>query len=305
MVIQIETYIDIINKSIKLPIFENGFIILVSPIDYFEETYKDFITKNNLNLGENLLIFYQFRADWAKYNPNDQSPKLIKANSRGSSLGGQYIARIPGLTKKDGTRIILGYEESKPKGAGIRLFEYADSDTIEKTRDQLECLFWSCIDAAEVAEKYGMDKMNIEKRREYIFKRVQESKLWETDVLINNRMIDSEHITICPLCLKRLSANGFFQKEEQAEGRGVHNLTTTQLNLFHLTELRIGRFEHKTYNLGWGHHHCNTVVRDAGIIPTLQWMHQVVENNKRSGHNFFSKEEEIIELPQPQGSSEA
>ena len=63
---------------------------------------------------------------------------------------------------------------------------------------------------------------------------------------------------------------------EQVEGRFVHDLTVTQLNLFHIAELRIGVLNHRPYNVGWGHHHCNVVVKDAGILKTLEWMRAVV-----------------------------
>jgi len=36
--------------------------------------------------------------------------------------------------------------------------------------------------------------------------------------------------------------------------------------------------QHKPYNLGWGHHFCNVVARDAGIMETLDWMKGVLEN---------------------------
>ena len=70
---------------------------------------------------------------------------------------------------------------------------------------------------------------------------------------------------------------------DQAEGRVVHDLTVTQLNLFHIQELRFGGLNHRPYNLGWGHHHCNVVVKDSGIIETLHWMKEVVERNLIDG----------------------
>lgn len=71
---------------------------------------------------------------------------------------------------------------------------------------------------------------------------------------------------------------------EQAEGRAVLDLTITQLNLFHISELRMGVFNHRPYNLGWGHHHCNVVVKDAGIHETLRWMDEVLSRNVQEGH---------------------
>ena len=78
-----------------------------------------------------------------------------------------------------------------------------------------------------------------------------------------------------------LSAHGFMSRLMQAEGREVHDLTVTEINLFHIKELRYGQFNHKPYNLGWGHHHCNVVVKDSGIDETLQWMIRVIERNNQ------------------------
>jgi hypothetical protein len=47
--------------------------------------------------------------------------------------------------------------------------------------------------------------------------------------------------------------------------------------------LKYGVYNHKPYNLGWGHHHCNVVVKDLGIIKTLEWMNEVVQRNILNG----------------------
>lgn len=49
-------------------------------------------------------------------------------------------------------------------------------------------------------------------------------------------------------------------------------------------ELRIGVFNHRTYNLGWGHHHCNVVVKDAGIQATIEWMDTIIRRNIKEGY---------------------
>ena len=79
--------------------------------------------------------------------------------------------------------------------------------------------------------------------------------------------------------MKHISAIGFCSKIPQAEGREVPDLTVTEVSLFHIHELRTGEFNHRPYNLGWGHHHCNVVVKDAGIDNTLQWMLDVLKRN--------------------------
>lgn len=300
VIIPISIFSELKKRHVNFEQFENGYVVLINPKDYFEGKHNKFIGNNNLVLGKNLLIFYQLREDWEDFNPDLHSPPLMVANRRGDDLGGQYVARIPGTTAENGVKLIRGYNTTSPKGAGIRLFEYASKTTIEAARQQLECLFWSCMDSLEVVRVYGMSDEDIMVRRDYIYRLTQANGYWDTENLTQNRILDDEGYTICPLCLRKISSRGFFEKEAQAEGREVHNLTITQLNLFHIAELRVGRFEHRPYNLGWGHHHCNTVVRDAGIIPTLQWMNNVVERNKAAGHNFLVDEAEAIELPQSQ-----
>ena len=100
------------------------------------------------------------------------------------------------------------------------------------------------------------------------------------------RILNNDKKTICPLCLRPLSANGFFSRLEQAVGRVVPDLTVTEINLFHIKELRTGEYNHMPYNLGWGHHHCNVVTKDSGIFPTLKWMNEVIEENKSKGAKF-------------------
>jgi hypothetical protein len=46
----------------------------------------------------------------------------------------------------------------------------------------------------------------------------------------------------------------------------------------------MGVFNHRPYNLGWGHHHCNVVVKASGIRATLRWMQEVLQRNINEGH---------------------
>jgi ribosomal protein L34 len=167
----------------------------------------------------------------------------------------------------------------KPKGAGIRVFEYASKSEIEQCRIQLEAIFWLCVDADAVVVANGMSLEDAAKRKQGIIRLCEDGQLLDYDRLIKSRILNEQRRTICPLCLEELSSQGFFSRMEQAEGREVLDLTVTQLNLFHIEELRMGAFNHRPYNLGWGHHHCNVVGKDSGIAETLEWMRKVVDRN--------------------------
>jgi len=266
--------------------FENGFIVLISPEVYFGTKYIDIALKaRGLKLGSNTLIFYETREQWEKYNPRKMG--YVPAKNRVRPLGGEYVARIPATTalKKSG-KIVEGYHTTSNKGAGIRVYEYASSDTIKKSCVQLEVLFWFCIDSKQVVISNGMTDENAEMRKREIIKIANELGLIKTSELKSMRMIDKNSNTICPLCLEQLSANGFFNKMLQAEGREVPDLTVTQVNLFHINELRIGLYNHRPYNLCWGHHHCNVVVKDAGINNTLSWLKSIIQKNEAEGYKI-------------------
>lgn len=264
--------------------FENGFIVLVSPPEYFgDKTIKEKFAERGLQLGRDALVFYETREHWNTFNPDKL--KWRAAESRLAPLKGQYVARVPATTAAaGGGRIVKGFARTSTKGAGIRVYEYASSRTIARCRYQLEALFWLCHDSLAIASKNGMTMENAKKRNTVIIELSKKDGLLDEKKLIDARILNKNGRTVCPLCLEELSSEGFFNRLEQAEGRVVPDLTVTQLNLFHIEELHIGTFNHRPYNLGWGHHHCNVVVKDSGIEETLNWMSRVLEKNAAEGH---------------------
>lgn len=257
--------------------YEKGFIVLIKPEIFFSKSKKE-LKDEGLVLGKNLLVFYETREQWNSYplRPSWKAPN--KRN--GASLNGEYVARVPALTSDDekSKKIVVGYNEKKLKGAGIRVYEYASSDTINKTKIQLEYLFWHCYDIEQFINEspnpagYRLLKEKNERKAHLL-------NLDNREKLKGARIFDKNSNTICPLCLKRISARGFCNKELQAEGREVPDLTVTNTSLFHIKELRVGELNHRPYNLGWGHHFCNVVVKDSGIEKTLKWMVKVLKNN--------------------------
>ena len=277
------------SSSLNRLVFENGFIVLINPDVYFRTENIDYLLElEGLSLGRNALVFYETRNHWNLYNPRQRG--WTPALSRQAPLGGQYVARIPGTTStiEGGQKIIDGFDTTSLKGAGIRLYEYANSEVIYHCRLQLEALYWSCFDSETVSVDNGMKLENIKIRREGTLQKCNELGLFNHELLIQSRIINQEIFTICPLCLEKISSRGFFNRLEQAEGREVPDLTVTQINLFHIEELRYGVYNHRQYNLGWGHHHCNVVVKDSGIDETINWMYRVVEIN--INHGYFTPE---------------
>lgn len=274
---------DYTKAFVEYGYFENGYIVLIKPEDYFTWPNPDTtLSENGLSLGHNCLVFYETRLQWNRHNPD--AVGWTPANRRTDPLGGQYVARVPATTAiENGGKINRGFTNTSMKGAGIRLYEYATSDVVKQCRTQLEAIYWLCFDSIAAATDFGMTEFDAQIRKEAILSQASSQNLLDYEILKTARIINENNNTVCPLCLEPLSAYGFYTRMAQAEGREVPDITVTEINLFHIEELRYGTYNHKPYNLGWGHHHCNTVVKDSGIIPTLRWMKQIILRNEQLG----------------------
>lgn len=257
--------------------YENDFIVLMRPTEYFENGRDQLLLKYGLTLGLNCLIFYELRDDWLKWNPIENGFSV--PTSRKAPLGGQYVARIANTTASGDARINHGYTSTGLKGAGIRLYEYAPNVVINQCRVQLEALFWHAADAKEAMIAEGMSEHAIAERSKFICENASKAGLLDYAQLQEARTLNHNKELVCPLCLQRLSAKGFISRMSQASGRERHDLTVTEVSLFHIKELAYSVFNHRPYNLGWGHHHCNVVCKDTGIFDTIEWMKEVIRLN--------------------------
>ena len=258
--------------------FEKGYTVLVPPQEYFEDGCEDALKAEGIKIGENALVFYELRSDWNLWQPDQYG--LAIPSSRKSPLGGHYVARVANTTAAGDQRINHGFTSTGLKGAGIRLYEYASIDTIKEARVQLEALFWLAEDAIQTCVESGMTEDDVASRRQHTLNEAEKLGLLDYDQLTSARTISKSRLLVCPLCLEKVSAVGFLSRLSQAAGRERHDLTVTEINLFHIQELSYGQYNHRPYNLGWGHHHCNVVCKDSGIADTLAWMKAVLERNE-------------------------
>lgn len=263
--------------------FASGYIVLIPPADYFSSPGgESALTSLGLVLGDNALLFYEQRKDWLDYPPKERG--LAVATRRLRPLGGAYVARISATTAREaGTKIVEGFSTTTSKGAGIRAYEYATPEQIGACRDQLEALYWLCPDSIACAVAHGMSPLGAEARMATTLARCRKAQLLDTPRMTGFRMLNPGGATACPLCLDALTGDQFFTRESQAAGRETLDITVTQVSLFHIAELRPGVINHVPYNVGWGHHHCNVVAKDAGIPATLRWMETVLARNPTHG----------------------
>lgn len=234
--------------------YAKGFIVLVDPGWYFGTRRADErLAADGLALGRNALVFYQTRGQWDAHNPEGLGWTV--PTSRLAPLGGKYAARISATTAEGGEKIVRGFSSTSLKGAGIRVYEYASEDTIKWCRLQLEALVWSCSNAVAAMVSADMAKPDAIRRERAVREAAHAAGMLDVDRLRSLRIVNHNGFTICPLCLDEIPASLFFSRIVQAEGRKTLDQTVTEVSLFHIQELRVGRLQHRPYNLGWGHHH--------------------------------------------------
>ena len=259
--------------------YENGSIILISPREYFNPKTK--LRKVDLpewmKVGENAFVYYEDRKDWKEFPPEDQgwSPRTIVGGGDrepGSKDKGHYLARIPARTSEGeaGEQIVKGDVQ------GIRFWEYCSHEEAWEVMMQLADLAWK---KREKEKEVTSDEESAQSRThlDLVLKRhnlSDDKKLEKIGALRRDK-------TCCPLCVKPILARELMERTSQLEGRETVDLTVTDANLFHLRDLKPGEFNHRAYQVAWGHYICNTAARDRGIQKTLDWMEEVLKAQGR------------------------
>ena len=108
-------------------------------------------------------------------------------------------------------------------------------------------------------------------------------KCEESGLLLYNEFIESgcwETKPICPLCCKEIYLDDFFSEIKQMEGREVLDNTQREIVLMHINPLKPGEFNHRIYNLGWGHNFCNLIQGDNTIDNTIHQLEEIVKSYK-------------------------
>lgn len=93
---------------------------------------------------------------------------------------------------------------------------------------------------------------------------------------------------VCPLCLSEIYTEDFFSEILQDEGRQVADNTQREIVLMHIKALRPGCFNHKTYNLGWGHNFCNLIQGNKDIEETIEKLEEIIKTHSMSSDTVIN-----------------
>jgi hypothetical protein len=225
---------------------------------------------SNVQIGLNAFIYYDNRRDWRELPPLDNWTPCETRDGNG-----HYLARVPATTAaaaEEAAEIVRGIPQ------GIRFFEYASPTDDAHTVAQLAWLAWHTDGIREATGNATAEPAGALLR--YLADNgLADLRRWEQANAIVANSARNSTATICPLCLNPIKATDLMTRLEQVEGREVVDLTVTEANLFHLRDLLPGEYNHRPYQVAWGHHHCNSVARDHGVAFTIQWMREVLANH--------------------------
>lgn len=193
----------------------------------------------------------------------------------------------------------------KQAGLGNYDYDYANPETMENVKYQMLYLVLTCkshkgesfpeyicnnfADIQDRKDTTAFEKM-VQNSRKYISAFNREFELFtkecERRELLNFEELQELGVwsiknsnPICPLCHKPLFVDEFFDDIKQMEGRQVIDNTQKSIVLMHVEALRPGKFNHRHYNLGWGHNYCNLIQGDKDISETIEVLKEIFESH--------------------------
>jgi hypothetical protein len=174
-------------------------------------------------------------------------------------------------------------EFTLPDQAGLGNFDYdyASKEEIENVRYQMAYLIYKVPNMKqELMIRKNFTKHEIDNCESAVEKFCKKNNLLDFNKLSQIKAWDlQKNLPICPLCKKEITSNEFFTDIEQDEGREEEDNTQTAIELMHIKPLKPGEFNHCTYNLAWGHKHCNIIQGNLSIEETLDKLKDIISRN--------------------------
>jgi len=144
---------------------------------------------------------------------------------------------------------------------GIRQDEYADQLEVRHIMAQLAYLLWNSIGATTYLGR---------ETPTYLIDYLDFFGLRNPQLYLENGTMNSMGITTCPFCLRQLNVEEFTASQQQQVGRETAMSNSTELEMMHIIPLQMGEFNHRRYNLGWGHKKCNAAQGGDSISESIE-----------------------------------
>lgn len=299
--------------------YKDGFAVRVEPKEYFEidgNKRSDFPT--TLKLGYNAFIYFKTIESLDRYekfvknfsevtelktqpdknnvfdswvgeycfyvlNTKPQKLSLICSTdykSKSSDVKNRELEMIKknySLNKDNNGKIIFPAQA----GLGNYEYDYASKEEVQNVCYQMSYLIYKVRGMKqELQALTNSSEVEMNRYEKHVADYCEENGLNDFGRLASIKSWDLEKgHPICPLCKKEITTEDFFKDIEQDEGREEEDNTQTAIELMHIKPLTPGEFNHCTYNLGWGHKHCNMIQGNLSISETLKKLQDIVKSN--------------------------
>jgi hypothetical protein len=241
--------------------YDGGFLVYASPAEHAAGLPQSLV------LGINCVVLYTTQAEFAAHPPPaawnvfklvDASGNVADSWRTAAGWTGHYYARIP---KAGGG---WDYKGSLAKAIGIRQDEYCSQLDQRYVVGQMAYIAWSIQGTAQRLGQAGPPQYLI-------------------DYLTANGMLDRARLEAagiltaggaaqCPFCRAELTYNELVNQAPQQVGRRLSSSNATALHLMHIEPLKMGEFNHKPYNLAFGHAKCNHAQGEDSILRSVEFL---------------------------------
>ncbi|PKE50735.1 BstXI family restriction endonuclease [Macrococcoides caseolyticum] len=293
---------EIGKYNIKLG--ENAFIYYKSskalsefPIESNWNELSEVYSSNAKNKNMNIVEWFGEYALFINNSREPQISEICKSGESSNAIQNENKARIEKYLN-----LTINWKIPKQRGVGNYDYDYCTKEEMNHINYQLVYLMMKCKDFKDMLYRLCKeDNDKILKFHEDVYKANCSGKfdtyyddifqkiekyckkfdLIDFDKLNEIRVYDKKlKVPICPLCLKELNASEFLEKANQQDGRVEEDNTRSNIALMHIHALKPGELNHRTYNLGWGHRHCNQIQEDLDLETTIKKLRQIVLANE-------------------------
>jgi hypothetical protein len=262
---QVAIPLDVYLKYPQLTthIYDNGFIVYATPEEHFLGVPA------GLTLGRDYVVLYASQAqldaahahsprnDWKIFEVMNSRGEVASAWSAGSTWRGDYYVRV-----KNGQG--WNYGTGTVKAIGIRQDEYCSKVDQRYIVGQMSYLAWTMPGTRA--------RFNVTEIPQYIVDFLSANGMLDLRRMESAGMINSKGIAQCPFCREELSYQELVNQAPQQVGRVLSSSNATALHLMHIVPLKMGEFNHKPYNLAFGHAKCNHAQGEDSISQSIEFL---------------------------------
>jgi len=173
------------------------------------------------------------------------------------SWRGEYYVRC----KNNGT---WSYGAGKVKAIGIRQDEYCSRVDQGFIVAQMAYLAWSI---SGTRARFGVSSTP-----QYLIDFLSANNMLDLPRMQAVGMISSNGVAQCPFCCEELTYQDLIGQANQQVGRRLSSSNATALHLMHIEPLKMGSFNHKPYNLAFGHAKCNHAQGEDSISDSISFL---------------------------------